>query len=68
MDQNLLSVDELAEKLSVPKSWIYSRSRQSGPYAMPKIRCGKYIRFNWIDILAWLERTDGEIDENDNST
>ncbi len=55
MDQNLLTVDELAASLSVPKSWIYSRSRKTGPGAMPKIKCGKYCRFVLSEVLAWLK-------------
>lgn len=52
---NLLSVDELAESLSVPKSWIYSRTRETGPDAMPRIKVGKYCRFVLDDVLEWLK-------------
>ena len=55
MKQNLLTVDELAENLSVPKSWVYSRSRENGPDAMPKIKVGKYCRFVLDDVLDWLK-------------
>ena len=40
MNQNLLTVDELAESLNVKKSWVYSRSRETGPDAMPMIKVG----------------------------
>ena len=56
MNQNLLTVDELAESLSVPKSWVYSRSRETGPDAMPMIKVGKYCRFVLNDVLAWLKK------------
>jgi excisionase family DNA binding protein len=55
MNQNLLTVDELAASLSVPKSWIYSKSREKGPGAMPKIKVGKYCRFVLDDVLDWLK-------------
>jgi excisionase family DNA binding protein len=55
MNQNLLTVDELAESLNVPKSWIYSRTRESGPNSMPRIKVGKYCRFVLADVLAWLK-------------
>ncbi len=55
MNQNLLTVDELAESLSVKKSWVYSRSRETGPDAMPKIKVGKYCRFVFDDVLDWLK-------------
>ncbi len=56
MNQNLLTVDELAESLSVPKSWVYSRSRETGPDAMPMIKVGKYCRFVLNDVLDWLQK------------
>jgi len=55
MNQNLLSVDELAESLNVKKSWIYSRSRETGPDAMPMYKVGKYCRFVLDDVLTWLK-------------
>ena len=55
MNQNLLTVDELSESLNVPKSWIYSRTRETGPDAMPSIKVGKYCRFVLDDVMAWLK-------------
>jgi len=55
MNENLLTVNELAEYLSVPKSWVYARNRETGPDAMPRIVCGKYRRYRLADVMAWLE-------------
>ena len=55
MIQHLLSVDELAKSLNVPKSWVYSRTRETGTDAMPRIKVGKYCRFVLADVLAWLK-------------
>ena len=52
MNQNLLSVDELAEKLNIPKSRVYSFTRQG---EIPMIKIGKYCRFVLDDVLAWLK-------------
>ena len=61
MNQNFLTVAELAESLKVPKSWVYSRSRETGPSAMPKIKVGKYVRFELDKVLAWLrEQSESE--------
>jgi excisionase family DNA binding protein len=54
MNQNLLSVDELSKSLNVPKSWVYSRTRETGPDSMPRIKVGKYCRFVLDDVLDWL--------------
>lgn len=55
MNQNLLTVEELAEMLRVPKSWVYSRTRETGPEAIPRVKVGKYIRFVEADVMDWLK-------------
>jgi len=55
MDQNsykedhLLIAKELADRLKVPRSWVYEQSRQG---KIPTHRVGRYIRFNIQEILA----------------
>ena len=56
MNQNLLSVEELSQVLNVHKSWVYSRSREKGPDAMPKVKVGKYCRFLLDDVMDWLKK------------
>lgn len=58
MGQNLISVNELSESLNVPKSWVYSRSRERGPGAMPRIKVGKYVRFELDKVIDWLKAQD----------
>jgi hypothetical protein len=58
MDLNLVGVNELSEKLGVPPSWIYARTRIKGPDAIPCIRVGKYIKFKIEDVIDWLESKD----------
>lgn len=64
MQENLISVSELAESLNVPKSWIYSRTRETGPDAMPRLNVGKYRRFVLGDVLAWLRKRNQDKVEN----
>ena len=56
MNQNLLTVDELAKELKVPKSWIYSKTRETGPETIPRVKVGKYIRFVESEVMDWLKR------------
>ena len=51
-----LTVDDLAERLRVPKSWVYSRTRETGPKAIPRVKVGKYIRFVEADVMDWLKK------------
>ena len=49
----LLTPDELAEKLKVPVSWVYE---QSGQGKIPTHKIGKYIRFDISEVLASLKK------------
>jgi excisionase family DNA binding protein len=62
MDQELLTIRETADRLKVKVSWLYSRSRKKGPYSIPRVKVGKYLRFRLEDVIAWIESgQDGEI-------
>ena len=50
-DQILITVDELAEILRVPKSWIYSHQDQ-----LPTVRLGRYVRFKRSEIESFLDQ------------
>jgi len=52
---SLLTIDQLCEQFQVPKSWVYARTREKGPGAIPVIRVGKYLRFRLEDVLQWIE-------------
>jgi hypothetical protein len=56
----LLTPAQLAEKLSVPASWVKektrTRARVRDKDPLPVVRLGKYVRFRWADVEAWLGR------------
>ena len=56
----LLTPEQLAEKLAVPQSWIREktreRARQRDSDPLPVVRLGKYVRFSWPSVEAWLAR------------
>lgn len=52
----LLSVEEVAELLQVPPSWVYSHTRVRTLDRIPGFRLGKYWRFREADVFTWLER------------
>ena len=60
----LLTAKELAAKLNVPETWIRektrTRARLRDKDALPTIRLGKYCRFDWSAITAWLGRQSSE--------
>ena len=55
MDE-LLTVDELAAWLKVPRTWIYERTRRRGAERLPFIKLGKYLRFEETSVKAFIER------------
>ena len=56
MEKNLLTIDELAEKWKVKKSFLYSRTRETHKNAIPRLKIGKYLRFVEAEVMEWLER------------
>jgi excisionase family DNA binding protein len=54
-NQELLTVEEMAEKLKVKPSWIYFRTMQTGNNSIPRVKIGKYLRFNPGAVMEWIE-------------
>ena len=52
----LLTIEEVAELLNVPVSWVYEKTRRRSMNRIPGFRLGKYWRFREADVLAWIER------------
>ena len=50
----ILTLAELAERLKVSERWVYEKTRRRSPNPLPTIRIGRYLRFNWISVSAWL--------------
>ena len=60
MDEELVDVEEMARKLKVHKSWIYARTRETGPDAIPRLKLKKYLRFKPAAVMEWLEQQNRE--------
>jgi excisionase family DNA binding protein len=52
MNQNLIGIHEMAEKLDVPVSWLYSRTRTN---EIPHYKVGKYRKFDESEVFEWLK-------------
>jgi excisionase family DNA binding protein len=48
----LLTADEVASRLGVQTSWVNKAARAN---RIPHVCVGRYRRFRWPDIEAWLE-------------
>ncbi|MBN1366240.1 MAG: helix-turn-helix domain-containing protein [Syntrophaceae bacterium] len=61
-NQELLTIEEMADRLKVKPSWLYFRTMQTGKDTIPRVRIGKYLRFNPGDVLAWIEKQYNEVE------
>lgn len=51
-DEQLMTVQELAQYLRVPVATIYAwRYRREGPLGF---RVGKHLRYRWPDVEEWI--------------
>jgi len=53
--KELLTIEEIAELLKVPKTWIYQRTRERSSSTIPHFKVGKYLRFSLSEVQAWLQ-------------
>jgi excisionase family DNA binding protein len=53
MSTRLLTAAEVAERLGVPRSWVYEQSRRG---LIPTVALGRYRRFRAEAIAAFVER------------
>jgi hypothetical protein len=51
MSSDILTVNEVADRLRVKASWVYSHAADLGAY-----RLGRYLRFSWIRVLERIEK------------
>jgi hypothetical protein len=57
---DLLTPSQLADRLQVPKSWVFEQTRtrakirNSDP--LPCVRMGRYLRFSWRQVSEWLSQ------------
>lgn len=47
----LLDAGQVATLLGVSKAWVYAASRRG---AIPVVRLGRYRRYHWPSIEAWI--------------
>ena len=53
MNQNLVGIKEMAQKLDLPVSWLYSRTRTN---EIPHYKIGKYVKFNESEVWDWIKQ------------
>ena len=52
MSDRLIDSAEVARRLCVPTSWVREQTRTGD---IPHRRLGRYVRFVWSEVEAWLD-------------
>jgi hypothetical protein len=55
----ILTLSELAERLKVSQRWACEKSRRRCLNPLPVIRIRRYLRFDWLEVSAWLPQNLG---------
>ena len=53
MELKLIGIKEMARKLDVPVSWLYSRTRTR---EIPFLKIGKYVKFSEAEVMEFLKK------------
>lgn len=48
----LVEAQVVADRLGVPKSWVYSQAREN---KIPHVPLGRYVRFDMAAIEEWIQ-------------
>jgi len=57
--KELIDIEEMARRLKVRRSWLYRKTMLKGPGTIPRIRLGKYLRFDPEAVFRWVNETYG---------
>lgn len=53
--EDILTPTQLAKRLQVTLNWVYEKTRRrKTDNPMPHLKLGRYLRFFWSDICAWV--------------
>jgi excisionase family DNA binding protein len=53
MADRLLTAEDVAEMLGVPKTWVYEQARKG---LLPTVELGRYRRFRREAVEQWIEK------------
>ena len=57
MDSRFLTIDQLSQLLTLPKSFFYERTRKGSLDPIPgAFRFGKHLRFKKEEVEKWIEQ------------
>ena len=55
--EEILTGEQVATRLKLEPSTVYELTRRRNKRPMPSYRAGKYLRFYWSEVEAWLKQS-----------
>src|SRR5438477_2427409 len=55
VSDELLTVNDAARLLHVSVSWVYEHTREDAEDRLPFVKLGKYLRFDRVDLRAYID-------------
>ncbi len=52
---DIITPEELCKRLKVGRTWPYEKLRSKKGAPLPHFRMGRYLRFSWAAVSAWLQ-------------
>ena len=52
--EDILTLQEVADRLKFSTRQVYELTRQRAKRPLPMYRAGKRLLFNWLDVSTWL--------------
>jgi hypothetical protein len=54
----VITCEQLAERLTLPVSWIRDQARERAVDPIPHFKFGRYVRFHWqsAELESWITR------------
>jgi hypothetical protein len=53
-DDSFIAFRQISERFHVKVSTVHEKSRRRCLNPLPVIRIGRYLRFDWLEVSAWL--------------
>jgi excisionase family DNA binding protein len=54
--KELSTLEEMAARLRVNQSWLYRQTKRHDAGSIPRLKVGKYLRFNEAEVMAWIKK------------
>jgi hypothetical protein len=52
--ENLITIEELANRLHKPVGWVREKCRRRCPDPIPVYNLGRHLLFDWAEVSEWI--------------